>query len=86
MPVLPLAWNTVKNLVSLIPGEVNIPLTLSIVAEVELNGGGFDKIFATLINQADLVFPDPTFRHIALFALAELQKIAAAPPTPTAVN
>lgn len=82
MSVLPRAWNTVKTLVTLIPGEVNVPLVLGLVAEVELTGGSFDKIFAKLVEESALVFPDPTFRQIAIIALAELEKIAAAPPTP----
>lgn len=82
MSVLPRVWNTVKTLVTMIPGEVNIPFLLSVVAESELAGGGFDKIFADIINEASFIFPDPTFRQVAIVVLKELQKVASAPPTP----
>lgn len=81
MSVLPKAWNTVKTLVTAIPGEVNIPLLLTIVAETEIIGGGFDKIFTAILDQATLVFPDPVFRNVAVAVLTELHRIAAAPPT-----
>lgn len=81
VPLFPLGWNTVKTLVTLIPGEINMPSVLSIVAEVELAGGSFDKIFAQLAAQSVTVFPDPIFRPVAVFVLAELEKIAAASPT-----
>lgn len=82
--ILPLAWSTVKTLVTLIPGEVNVAAVLAIVAEVELNGGSYDRIFAAIIEKNATVFPDPVFRPIALFILTELQKVAGAMPTPKA--
>lgn len=82
MSVLPRLWNTVKTLVTMIPGEINVPFLLSVVAEAELAGGGFDKIFAAIINEAPFIFPDPTFRQIAIVVLKELEKVASAQPTP----
>lgn len=82
MPIFPLGWNTVKTLVTMIPGEVNISAVLTIVTEVELAGGHYDQIFAGLSKQADVVFPDVTFRPVAVFILNQLEKIASAPPTP----
>lgn len=60
-------WTVIKTILWAVQTEVNFPVAYAIYLRAEAaDGGGYKEILKQLLAQADVVFPDPNGRAIAV--------------------